>query len=267
MKFNLFTSIPGRKTLSFAILLTALFLGGINAQNIEYYQLKIYRLENDQQMMRVESFLKQAFLPAMHHAGVMNIGIFKPREQVSENDKQIFVLIPFKTLEQFEKIGGILEKDLQYQSDGKDYINARYDNPPYQRIESILLKAFKDFPETGIPKLTGPRSNRVYELRSYQGPTEKIFQNKVEMFNDGKEINIFNELDFNPVFFGEVISGPIMPNLMYLTCFSSEASQTEHWNSFSNHPDWIKLKDMEKYKNNVSKIDKYLLYPTEYSDF
>jgi hypothetical protein len=159
-----------------------------------------------------------------------------------------------------------LDADKQYQTDGRDYIDALFDNAPYQRIESILMKAFKDMPEIGIPDQIAPHSERVYELRSYQGATEKIYQKKVHMFNEGGEIKLFEKLGFKPVFFGEVISGPSMPNLMYMTTFSNEAAQKEHWKAFQNHPDWKALLQIEQYKNTVSKMNVYMLRPVEYSD-
>jgi len=58
-----------------------------------------------------------------------------------------------------------------------------------------------------------------------------------------------------------------MPHLMYMTSFSDTVSQKEHWAAFREHPDWMKLKEMERYKNTVSNIVKYLLYPTPYSDY
>ena len=85
------------------------------------------------------------------------------------------------------------------------------------------------------------------------------------MFNEGGENKIFFELGFQPVFFGEVISGSSMPNLMYMTTFENAASQAAHWNAFSSHPDWEVLRNLEKYKNTVSHIDKHLLHPTAYS--
>ena len=86
------------------------------------------------------------------------------------------------------------------------------------------------------------------------------------MFNEAGEINLFLNLGFQPVFFGEVISGAAMPNLMYMTTFSSSASRAEHWDAFRNSPEWTVMKEIEKYKNTVSHIDKYLLQPTDYSD-
>lgn len=231
----------------------------------EFYQIKIYHLKTAAQVARVDSFLSAAFLPALHRAGIRQVGVFKPIAQDTA-DLKIYVLIPFKSLEQFEKLPAVLERDANYKSAGSTYINAEYNNTPYVRLESILLKAFKDMDKLEAPALTGPKKDRVYELRSYEGPTEKYYVNKVKMFNDGDEIGIFRKLGFNAVFYGEVLSGSSMPNLMYMTTFKDQADRDARWKSFSDDPAWKKLSAMGEYKNNVSRSDKFFLHPTEYSD-
>ena len=74
------------------------------------------------------------------------------------------------------------------------------------------------------------------------------------------------KLPLDPVFFGEVMSSAHMPHLMYMTTFSDTLSQQEHWNAFGNHPDWLEMKEIDRYKNTVSNITIYLMYPTDYSD-
>ena len=85
------------------------------------------------------------------------------------------------------------------------------------------------------------------------------------MFNAGGESKIFIDLGFQPIFFGEVISGPSMPNLMYLTTFENKTSHETRWNAFRNSPDWLLLKGDKQYDNTVSKNEKLYLYPTDYS--
>ena len=68
------------------------------------------------------------------------------------------------------------------------------------------------------------------------------------------------------IFFGEVISGQDMPNLMYMTTFENGESQKKHWETFVNSDKWKKLKGDQQYANTVAHIDKINLYPTEYSD-
>lgn len=231
----------------------------------EFYQIRVYHLKTETQVARVDSFLSTALLPALHRAGIKQVGVFKPIEQDTA-DLRIYVLVPFRSLEQFEKLPAVLEEDVVYKKAGGNYINAEYNNTPYERQESILLKSFRDMPKLEAPALTGPKKDRVYELRSYEGPTEKYFVNKVKMFNDGDEIGIFRKLGFNAVFYGEVIAGSRMPNLMYMTTFKDQADRDARWKAFSADPGWKKLSAMQEYKNNVSKNEKFFLRPTEYSD-
>ncbi len=232
----------------------------------DYYQIKVYTIADKAQENSVEKFLKEAYLPALHRAGIKKVGVFKPIADDKAAGTKIFVFIPLKDLNHIEKIEAKLEKDNKYQKAGADYIDASWETPPYERIESILIKAFDKMPEFSVPNHTTPASEQIYELRSYEGPTEKMCQKKVEMFNKGGEVAIFNGLDFQEVFYGVVISGSAMPNLMYMTTFKDMKSHDEHWDAFRNHPDWLKLKEVEKYKHTVSGSTKYLMHPTDYSD-
>lgn len=233
---------------------------------MEFYQIKIYKLDDDRQEQRMDTFLEDAWLPALHRAGINSVGVFKPTSEDEPATRQIYVLTPFQSMDQFEKLGAVLAADEEFIAAGRDYLEAAHDDPPYARIESILLRSFKTMPEIGIPDHPTPASERVYELRSYQGATEKLYAKKVEMFNEGGETQLFEELGFQPVFFGEVISGPVMPNLMYLTTFENKSSQDAHWDAFRSAPAWNALKVDPQYQHTVSHIDKVFLRPTDYSD-
>ena len=232
----------------------------------DYYQLKIYHLESADQESRMDHYLENALLPALHRAGKENIGVFKPVPGKNEGKHYIMILIPFHSFQEIETLDGTLAADEPYLAAGKSYIEAPHDDPPYARIESILLKSFSEMPQMAVPGLNSPRPDRVYELRSYEGATEQLYQRKVEMFNDAGEVALFKELEFNPVFFGEVLSSSHMPHLMYMTAFSDTISQQEHWAAFGAHPDWIRMKELERYQNTVSSITRYLMYPASYSD-
>jgi len=233
----------------------------------DFYEIKTYIVKDKGQEARVDEFLKNALLGALHKQGIKNIGVFKPLETDSTFGKRIFVLIPYRSLDEFSKLPDALDADKEFNQHGKQYLDALYTNPPYQRIESILLRAFTGMKKMEVPALTNPRSERIYELRSYEGPTEKIYKNKVQMFNQGDEVSLFKRLGFNAVFYAEVISGRRMPNLMYMTTFASQTSHDEHWKAFVDDGYWKKLSSMPEYQHNVSKINIYLLRPTDYSDY
>ncbi len=252
------------KTIFFVFILTFSF-STLSAR--DYYQITVYNVKNQAQGAAVENYLKDAYLPALHRAGIKKIGVFKPiSADTASFGKKIFVFIPLKKLDQIEKIEAGLAKDNDYQKAGAAYINAAYNNPPYVRIESVLLKAFAEQPEFFAPKFNTPKCEQIFELRSYESATEKIYRKKVEMFNEGGEVALFKKLEFNAVFYGDVISGSAMPNLIYMTSYENMKSNEEHWKTFRDHPEWKKMSGLEEYKNTVSRIDKWMLHPTDYSD-
>ncbi|AYN68871.1 NIPSNAP family containing protein [Euzebyella marina] len=255
---------------SFTLLFAVLFYSNsLTAQQAkrQYYQLKTYTLKDEAQESRMDAYLKDAFLPALKKAGIKDVGVFKFRPNNYLIADKIFVLIPFNDLGEFEGLDSKLANDPTYQKAGTDYINAAFDNPPYQRINSVLMRAFAEMPKMEASKLTGPRKDRVYELRSYESPTEATYLNKVDMFNAGGEVELFESLDFNAVFYAEVISGDSMPNLMYMTTFPDMKTRDAKWEAFFGSDKWGVLKNEPKYQNNMNKADKLLLYPTEYSDY
>jgi hypothetical protein len=232
----------------------------------QYIEIRVYHFTTLQQLSGVDTFLKAAFLPALHQAGIGNVGVFTPIGNDTAADKKLYVLIPYKSLKQFEDLPAKLQKNKVFEQAGSVYINAAHNAGLYTRYETILLHAFEDMPEVKVPLLTGPKTSRVYELRSYESSTEKLHQNKVEMFNKGGEVGLFERLGFNAVFYGRVFSGSRMPNLMYMTSFENKAARDEHWKAFSSDPFWKTLSAKPEYKNNVSKIDIVFLTPADYSD-
>lgn len=248
------------------VFLFAVVASGLSAKP-EFYEIKIYHIRNKDQEARVEKFLKDAFVPAAHRVGISKVGIFKPLNTDSLAGKRLIVLIAFPDATQITAFYRKLGKDAAYEAAGNDYLTASYENPPYTRIETIQLVAFEGMPLSEIPKLTSPPEQRVYELRSYESATEKLYKNKVQMFNQGDEIGLFKRLGFNAVFYAEVISGSHMPNLMYMTSFENLASRDAHWKTFVDDPEWKRLSSLPEYQHNVSHADIYLLQSTTYSDF
>ena len=250
------------------VLFTLCLCTGIyaKADNRYYYQIKVYHLKTTAQEERVDRYLQNAYLPALHKIGIKNIGIFKPIT-VDTSDRKIYVFIPFKNMDELENLPQKLLKDEQYLADGKDYLDAVYSDPPYVRIETILLRAFGEAPVPVMPNLTANKADRYYELRSYESATEKYHASKIKMFTVGGEVTIFKDINSNGVFYAQVIAGSHMPNLMYLTTYNSKQDRDDHWKVFSANPQWKELSAMPEYQKNVSKNEQTFLHPTAYSDF
>ncbi|HKP31388.1 MAG TPA: hypothetical protein VJT83_01625, partial [Chitinophagaceae bacterium] len=172
-----------------------LAVGAVAQKGKEFYQITVYHFKTAAQESTIDEFLKNALLPALHKKLSKSIGVFKPIANDTAADKKIVVLIPLKNLQDAASIAP------GYATESSPaYANAEYDNPPYTRMENILLQAFPLQPKMDVPKLNGSREDHVYELRSYESATEKLYRNKVKMFNDGNEIALFKRLNFNAVF-------------------------------------------------------------------
>jgi hypothetical protein len=234
----------------------------------QFYEIRIYHVAQKAQEDRVDVYLKDVYLPALHRAGIAKAGVFKPVESdTAAFGKLIYVFIPFNSMDQFIQLPEVLRNDQVFNQEGKGFADAVFSDPPYVRYESIFLKAFMYMPQFVAPVYSTKPSERIYELRSYESATEAKAIKKIEMFNQGGEIKLFESLGFNALFFGEVLVGSHKPNLMYMITFQDMASHDTHWKAFRDHPDWKKLSGMEEYKNTVSKANPYLLHPTSYSDF
>lgn len=255
-----------RLTFLVVLLFLTFAVSSVQAADGYYYQLKIYRFKTDAQQTRTDNYLQNAYLPALHRAGIKNVGVFKPVASDTLG-KRIYVFIPYKTFAQIKKVDLALAADQQYMADGKDFIDALYNDAPYTRLEIILLGAFPKMLYADVPQLTAKKTDRIYELRSYESATEKQNINKVKMFNDGDEVALFKRLGFNAVFYSEVLAGAHMPNLMYMITFNSMADHDRLWKAFGSDPYWKELSAKPEYQNNVSHIDAIFLHPADYSDF
>jgi hypothetical protein len=233
------------------------------AERPAYFALKVYHLKTPRQEALIDSFLQHQYMPAMRAAGMPTIGVFKPISNDTAADKRIYVFTPYTSLKQWEQVEKTVAPKLL--AAGGAYEDAAYKNPAYTRLETIFIKAFEEMTALKAPNLDTPKNERVYELRSYEGASEKIFRNKVQMFNAGGEIKLFNRLGFNGIFYGEVLFGAHMPNLMYMTSFANMPAREAHWKTFSADPEWKRLSALPEYQNNVAHIDIVFLRPTPYS--
>lgn len=233
----------------------------------EYYQLTIYHFKDAAQKQELDTYLETAYLPALHRMGINNVGVFTPIANDTAIDKRIFIIMPAQSLQQLTDLPGKLLKDNTYQLAAKNYMDAVYNNPPFKRMEKIIAKAFSKAPALTLPALSAPKAERVYEFRSYESPTEKLYRNKVQMFNEGGEVALFKRLNFNAIFYADVIAGSNMPNLIYMTSFENMADRDAHWKTFSADPEWKKLSTDPIYQRNVSKAEVILMKAASYSDY
>jgi len=247
------------------ILLNAFCLMGYTQKDI--YEIRLYKLKSAAQIMATDNFLKDAYLPALHRQGIKNIGVFKPIANDTTMIKQIYVIVPYSSLDAWRNSKTQLEKDNVFNSTGKSFLDADTSHTPFIRVESTILEAFPDQPKL-IPTVLRANPDAIYEMRSYESPTKELHRIKVKMFNAGGEIKLFKRLDFQAVFYADVLSGSRMPNFVYMVVFANAASHDEHWKAFGSSPEWKTISKDPQYRNDISvnHIESILMHRTEYSD-
>jgi hypothetical protein len=221
----------------------------------ELYELREYRLASLEKRDTWEKFYGDVAIPILNRLGHQPVGSFKLADDSSPN---LWILIPHQSLETVLTLADRLLADPDFRQRGAAILQSPPDDPPYLRMESTLLLAFDHMPKLEIPA-KGP--GRLLQLRIYESATRAKNKKKIEMFNEGGEIRIFRKTGLTPVFFGEAIIGPRMPNLTYMLGFESKEEMDAAWKRFLDDPEWLKLKADPQYKDTVSNIINLILRP------
>ena len=228
----------------------------------EYYELRACRLKRGSTGGLLHGYLQNALLPALNRLGIGPVGVFAETEPT--DPATLFVLIPYPSLETFQNIATRLESYSEYLALAADYLHPAKDNPAYDRIDTWLLRAFAGMPRIELPPYSRLRKERLFEMRSYESYSETKAASKVAMFNRG-EIDLMREVGLAPIFFGEALAGPNLPHLTYMTSGENAQAHQQHWEAFRKHPKWEQMKNDPQYADTVSRITKWFLAPTGYS--
>ncbi|MGC8639506.1 MAG: NIPSNAP family protein [Isosphaeraceae bacterium] len=233
---------------------------GKASEDRELYELRRYAIATEEQKHGLDAFLKDAAIPAWNRIGVSPVGVFYPEKDLSP----VYVLLRHHSAESMLHNTHKLLSDAEYLNKGAKFLNAPADKPAFQRMESGLFLAFKGMPELATP-VKSP--GRVFQLRTYESPSVKTGQKKIEMFNDAGEIAIFRRVGLHAVFFGEALVGAKMPNLTYMLVFESPDELKANWSKFGSDPGWRKLRTMAEYSDKaiLCGITNLILKPADYS--
>ncbi len=229
----------------------------------EFYELRTYEMPTGNRKAVLNEYLEKACLPAMNRLGIKPVGVFTV--VAGSNALNLFVLIPYPSLEHFLSAPARLAADTEYQKAAAAYLSASIDNPAYTRYESTLLWAFKNVPRVRVPAETSGKQPRLFELRIYESHSEAVALKKIEMFNEGGEIGIFDRVGLRSVFFGQTLVGRRQPNLVYMTVHQDMVAREKTWEAFRNSPDWKALSSNPVYANTVSATTVVFLRPAAYS--
>jgi hypothetical protein len=230
----------------------------------EFYELRVYEMQTGNRKAVLHEYLEKACLPAWNRLGCTPVGVFTVLS--GDTPLNLYVLVPYPDLQTFSAAPARLAADAEYQKAAATYLSATIDNPAYVRYESTLMHAFTHLPRVRVPAETAGNKPRIFELRIYESHSETAALKKIEMFNEGGEIALFDRVGMRSVFFGQTLIGRRQPNLVYMTVHADMAAREQTWEVFRNSPDWKKLSSDPQFANTVSAaMVTAFLRPTAYS--
>lgn len=221
----------------------------------EIYEWRVYTLNNGGEAL--DTFYKETLIPAYNRKDIL-VAAFKPYKPGEKEMRYCLFIYP--DIATFHKVKKEIWQDPVFAKAAQPFYTTTAPSPLYSNFETYLCEAFDKIP---IHRKADP-SRTLFEIRIYWSPNEEANQRKVKMFNVD-EIDIFDKVGINSVCYGEILAGPRMPALMYLTWYKDEATRAEAWKQFGQHPDWQRIRVMEEYANTATNNQSIFLTPMPYS--
>jgi len=230
----------------------------------EFYQLRRYNLASGKELKLTENYFASALIPALAQRNFGPVGAFKL--DIGQDTPAYYLLIPGPSVEALTELDLRLAEDAGFLKAADPFWNATSTAPAFQRVEISLLAAFKGWPRLTPPPSSATKVKRIFQLRTYESPSNGEHVRKVEMFHSG-EFEIFMNAGFHPVFFGDTLAGSRMPNLTYMLSFGDTSELEAKWDVFRNDPAWKKLSSDPRFAFDsiVTNISNLMLSPLDCS--
>lgn len=225
------------------------------AKGKEIYEWRVYTLTGEGAPL--DQFYKETLIPAYNRKKI-KVAAFAPYK-AGEKEMRYYLFI-YPNITTYYQVKNNIWEDKAFRAQAEAFYNQTAAAPIYSNFEIYLCEAFEKIPTHRLPD----PSRSLFEIRIYWSPNEEANQRKVNMFNR-EEIDLFDKVGINSVCYGEILAGPRMPALIYLTWYKDEPTRSEAWKKFGSHPDWIGMKDKPEYAHTATNNQSIFLSPLPYS--
>jgi hypothetical protein len=248
--------------LHFMLISTFIFSGCVSekitdSQKKQIYEWRIYTLIGEGDTL--DAFFERTLIPAYNRCNI-SVGAFSLYQDAEK--EQRYLLFVYPDFQTYNEVRQIVWNDKDFLNAAGTFFEATAPNPVYSEYETYLCEAFDKIPEMRMPD----KNRTLFEYRCYHSPNEDANLRKIKMFNV-EEIDLFDEVGINSVFYGEVFAGTRMPALIYLTWYKDEEAYNNAWSTFRVHPEWERMKNDPAYSYTATNNQAILLLPMEYSQF
>ena len=219
-----------------------------------FFSLINYAFESQEQRERFVSQLASTVIPRLNEQGIDRVGAFEESGQ----SESIYLVLPHQTIDASVAVrdegpinlGNLEAHDLAMDS-------------TYVTASRSLLRGLDFMAGFELPIST---PTRVFQLRTYENPTEIARQKKIQMFRHG-EFEIFRRVGLAPVFFTETLFGTGLPSLTYMLSFDGVVALESAWDRFVKDSEWKTMIERPDYSDDllIRSIRNEVLFPTEAS--
>lgn len=234
---------------------------GDKPMSTSYFEFFYIHMQNGSQTPRMAKWLENRLLPICQKHGFGPMGFFTVA--VGPNLPSTLIIFSYPSLAEMETLWGKLNSDPDYAAAVEE---VEKDEPSFYRAESMLLRSTPFCPPL-IATPAGEPPHKLYELRTYESPTNRQLGYLHDRFGNAGEIDIFHKSGIHPILYADTVFGPNQPNMAYLIPFESEAHREKAWAAFGADPDWVKIRD-ESVRHGgdiVRNITNMFLSPTSFS--
>jgi hypothetical protein len=253
------TSAGGMGISAAAFSVTSQVTAADSAGQREFIEFRTYSVRNESKKALLIETLDKALIPALNIQGIKPVGIFVPIGTETKFENNVFVVIPHKTIDSYLSLTAKLLADTAYRKNAAAFFATTSKDPVYEGCESSLLKCFENCPKIETPDLG---TDRIFQARIYRSFNIERNATKIHMFNHGGEMALFRELGIHPIFFGEALSGKMLPNLTYMVAGENAEKHEKAWKDFVAHPKWQEIKNNPAYADTATEISRVLLKPS-----
>jgi hypothetical protein len=226
-----------------------------------YFEFYYIHMQNGSQTTRMAKWLETRLLPICQKHGFGTMGFFTV--SVGRDLPTTLIVFSFPSLAEMETLWGRLGSDPDYAA---AVVEMEKDEPAFYRVESTLLRATSFCPPLAATP-AGEPAHKLYELRTYESPTNRQLGYLHDRFGKDGEIAIFHKSGIHPVLYADTIFGVNQPNMAYLIPFESEAHREKAWATFNADADWVRIRE-ESVRHGgdiVRNITNMFLAPTSFS--
>lgn len=229
-----------------------------------FYLLREYDMSVVRNVVLMDDYLRDAFIPAIKRLGLGPVGVFSGWFGEQSLGGR-YVILGGADLALLADLDHHLLADADYAAKAEAFLAAPVGQPPFTRMKSSLIRAMPGLARLSTPPEFAGLPGRLVELRTYEQPTWASHLRKVDMFSEG-EARLLDESGLRGIMYGSNIVGDRLPHLTYMWIFRDLAERQAAEAAFFAKPSTPAFFGLPRYAGLPSAISNHILRPTPYSD-